>query len=178
MSRFATCSGSILHVRVDPPPPGLWHRTAPFGQLRRPEALTAGRTAKCCTCNCTRPISQTPSHGVAARSHIPWSTTACAGMSSLLKQHLTSRLTNVALLASLESLKLEIDFYTFFPTAEGNGGIHLEVGGQLVATPLPSFRSRRRRTLKMGAGRPWLRTGPFAREHPTVCSSSCQYRLD
>ena len=68
----------------------------------------------------------------------------------MLKQYITSRLPNVALLASSESLKLEIDFETFFPTAEGSGGIHMEVGGQLFAAPLPSFRSRRRRTLKMG----------------------------
>ena len=67
------------------------------------------------------------------------------------------------MLASSESLQLEMDFETFFPTAEGSGDIHLEVGGQLVATPLPSFRSRRRQTLKMSAGRPWLKVGPFAR---------------
>ena len=70
---------------------------------------------------------------------------------------------NASLLASSESLQLEMDFETFFPTAEGSGDIHLEVGGQLFATPLPSFRSRRRQTLKMSAGRPWLKVGPFAR---------------
>ena len=70
---------------------------------------------------------------------------------------------NASLLASSESLQLEMDFETFFPTAEGSGDIHLEVGGQLVAAPLPSFRSRRRQTLKMSAGRPWLKVGPFVR---------------
>ena len=35
---------SFILIRVDPLPPGSWHRTAPFGRLRRLEALTAGRS--------------------------------------------------------------------------------------------------------------------------------------
>ena len=34
-------------------------------------------------------------------------------------------------------MQLETDFETFFPTAEGSGGIHMEIRGQLVATSLP-----------------------------------------
>ena len=65
---------------------------------------------------------------------------------------------NAAFSASSESLQLDIDFETFFLTAEGSGIIRLEVGGRLVAAPLPSFRSRGRRDAQIGValGRPWL----------------------
>ena len=53
-----------------------------------------------------------------------------------------------------ESPQLEIDFETFFSTAEGSGIIRLEVGGRLVAAPLPSFRSRGRRDAQNCVGRP------------------------
>ena len=85
-------------------------------------------------------------------------------MSCLLSQLLDSRLPYAAFSASSESLQLEIDFETFFSTAEGSGIVRLEVGGRLVAAPLPSFRSRGRRDAQIGVGRPWLRTGPFAWE--------------
>ena len=38
-------SDGDLRARVDPPPPGLRPRAAPFGRLSSPEALTAGRLA-------------------------------------------------------------------------------------------------------------------------------------
>ena len=75
-------------------------------------------------------------------------------MSCLLSQLLDSRLPYAAFSASSESLQLEIDFETFFSTAEGSGIVRLEVGGRLVAAPLPSFRSRGRRDAQIGVGRP------------------------
>ena len=86
----------------------------------------------------------------------------------MLSQRLDSRLPYAAFSASSESLQLEIDFETFFSTVEGSGIVRLEVGGRLVAAPLPSFRSRGRRDAQICVGRPWLQLGPFAREHPTL----------
>ena len=53
-------------------------------------------------------------------------------------------------------MQLEINVETLLPTAEGSSGIVLEVGGLEIATPLPSFRSRRRGTLEEDACEPWL----------------------
>ena len=94
-------------------------------------------------------------------------------MSCLLSQLLDSRLPYAAFSASSESLQLEIDFETFFSTAEGSGIVRLEVGGRLVAAPLPSFRSRRRRTLEKGAGSHVSTPNAVCQGDPAVCSDQC-----
>ena len=80
------------------------------------------------------------------------SSTACTGTSCLLSQRLDSRLPYAAFSTSSERMQIDIEFETFAPMAEGGGDAHLEVGGRLIASPLPPFRSRRRETLKKGAG--------------------------
>ena len=55
-----------------------------FRWAEQAQRLSQRVAAKSCTCNCTCPIAHTPSHALAAPTHIPWSATACEGTSYLL----------------------------------------------------------------------------------------------
>ena len=65
-------------------------------------------------------------------------------------------------------MQLEINVETLLPTAEGSSGIVLEVGGREIASPLPSFRSRRRGTLEEDACEPWPEMRAVCQGHPTL----------
>ena len=71
-------------------------------------------------------------------------------------------------------MQLEINVETLLPTAEGSSGIVLEVGGLEIATPLPSFRSRRRGTLEEDACEPWPEMRAVCQGHPTLWALTAQ----
>ena len=81
---------------------------------------------------------------------------------------LDSPLLTAAFSVSLESMQLEINVETLLPTAEGSSGIVLEVGGREIASPLPSFRSRRRGTLEEDACEPWPEMRAVCQDDPTL----------
>ena len=109
----------------------------PFGGLSSPEGSHSGQQRKAAPA--TAPAGH-PNH-----AHVPWlhaptspgAVQRAQARPACSHKVLTHDCRTLRSRRSSEWMQLETDFETFFPTAEGSGGIHMEIRGQLVATSLP-----------------------------------------